>query len=188
MNQQIQQFLLKLARRALEHYFEYHKTIELDESELSDPILKEERGTFVTLHLHGQLRGCIGHIEPIQEFYKDIIDNALSAAFEDPRFMPLTQNELGDIDIEISVLTPPEKLAYGSTEDLLIKLRPNIDGVIIEKGRYGATYLPQVWEDLPDKKDFLSSLCVKAGLPHDEWRDGRLKVSIYKAEVFGDKS
>lgn len=186
MNEFTQRFLLKLARQTLEYYFKTHQILKLDESILPDPIFKEKRGTFVTLHLHGELRGCIGHIEPVQELYKDIIDNVLSAAFEDPRFIPLTGDELKDIEIEISVLTPPQKLSYTSTDDLLIKLRPNIDGVIIEKGRYGATYLPQVWEDLPDKKEFLSSLCMKAGLNPDAWKEKDAEISVYQAEVFNE--
>lgn len=153
---------------------------------MSDDELKEKRGTFVTLHTKdGQLRGCIGHIEPVQEIYKDVIENALAAAFDDSRFLPLKKEEMGDIEIEISVLTNPEPLNYTSADDLLNKLQPLRDGVIIEKGRFGATYLPQVWEDLSDKAEFLSSLCLKAGLPADEWRSGQLKVLTYQAEVFG---
>jgi AmmeMemoRadiSam system protein A len=122
----------------------------------------------------------------VQEIYKDVIDNALSAAFQDPRFPQLREEEMRDVEIEISVLTQPQKLAYASVDDLLNKLQPLRDGVIVEKGRYGATYLPQVWEDIASKEDFLSSLCEKAGLPADEWRGGQLKVLTYQAEVFGE--
>jgi hypothetical protein len=175
-------FLLKLSYSTLEHFFSTGKKLEVPESELLNGELKEKRGTFVTLQKHGELRGCIGHIEPIQTIYQDIVENTLSAAFEDPRFEPLTQDELKDIDIEISVLTNPEKLNYSSVDELLAKLRPNIDGVIIKKGRRGATYLPQVWEDLSDKNEFLSSLCLKAGLEEGEWRKGKLEVKTYQAE------
>lgn len=183
MKETSRQFLLKLARQTLEHYFDTQKVLKV---EVSDEELKEERGTFVTLTKKGLLRGCIGHIELMQEIYKDVIENALSAAFEDNRFLPLKKEELGDIEIEISVLTQPQELAYTSVDELLNKLQPLRDGVIIEKGRYGATYLPQVWEDFADKEDFLSSLCEKAGLPPDEWRKGELEVLTYQAEVFGE--
>lgn len=181
MTKQNQQFLLKLARQTLEHYFDTGNIFGVD---VSDEELKEKRGTFVTLTKNGLLRGCIGHIEPVQEIYKDVIENALAAAFEDTRFSPLKEEEMVDIEIEISVLTNPEPLNYTSADDLLNKLQPLRDGVIIRKGRYSATYLPQVWEDLSDKAEFLSSLCLKAGLPADEWRSGDLKVFTYQAEVF----
>jgi len=177
-----QKFLLKLARQTLEHYFSTGKVLKAD---MSDKELLEKRGTFVTLHTRdGQLRGCIGHIEPVREIYKDVIENALAAAFEDTRFAPLEKLEMENIKIEISVLTQPQRLIYTSTDDLLNKLQPLRDGVIIRKGRYGATYLPQVWEDLGDKAEFLSSLCLKAGLQANEWRTGQLEVLTYQAEVF----
>jgi len=168
-----------------QHYFD---TGYILETSVSDNELREKRGTFVTLTKNGLLRGCIGHIEPIQEIYKDVIDNALSAAFQDPRFPPLKKEEMKDVEIEISVLTQPQGLVYTSVGDLLNKLQPLRDGVIIEKGKKGATYLPQVWEDLMEKEDFLSSLCEKASLLADEWKSGKLKVFTYQAEVFGDLS
>ncbi|HBU06638.1 MAG TPA: AmmeMemoRadiSam system protein A [Candidatus Magasanikbacteria bacterium] len=184
-----QNHLLALARKSLNHYFTTGDVLFIDES-LVDADLTQKRGTFVTLTKNGELRGCIGHIEPAQEIYKDIIENALSAGLEDNRFVPVRQEELSELKIEISILTEPEKLIYNSPEDLLNKLRPLVDGVIIEKGRQGATYLPQVWEGWEGKNvkaEFLSSLCQKAGLPEDEWRTGSLKVCIYQAEVFGKK-
>ena len=176
------QFLLKLARQTIEHYFTTGKILETTTP--ADHELLEKRGTFVTLTKNGLLRGCIGHIEPIQEIFKDVMDNALAAAFEDSRFNPLERWEMGDIEIEISILTQPQELVYTSVDDLLNKLQPLRDGVIIEKRRYGATYLPQVWEEFENKEVFLSSLCEKAGLPVDEWKSGQLKVSTYQAEVF----
>ena len=137
MNKAAQQFLLKLARQTLEYYFDTKKVLEV---EVSDEELKEKHGTFVTLTKKGLLRGCIGHIEPVQEIYEDVIENTLSAAFEDTRFTPLEKEEMGDVEIEISVLTNPKQLIYSSPDDLLNKLQPLRDGVIIEKGRHGATY------------------------------------------------
>ena len=184
---QQQSYLLSLARRTLERFFATREV--LDPLFQGDDIaeeLKEKCGTFVTLHKNGELRGCIGHIEPVQETYKDVIDNALAAAFEDTRFLPLKVDELPEIKIEISVLTEPQELKYFSVDDLLAKLTPLRDGVIIRKGNRGATYLPQVWENLFGKEEFLSSLCEKAGLQADEWRSGSLQVFVYQAEVFSE--
>jgi len=201
---QQQSYLLSLARRTLENYFvggramDPHSPITVgdklggddktgDGNDIGDE-LKDKRGTFVTLSKNGELRGCIGHIEPVQEIYKDVIENALAAAFEDTRFQPLSADELPEIKIEISVLTEPRELKYSSADDLLAKLTPLRDGVIIRKGSRGATYLPQVWEGLSNKEEFLSSLCQKAGLSPDEWRSAGLQVFTYQAEVFGEMS
>ncbi|MBI4992662.1 MAG: AmmeMemoRadiSam system protein A [Candidatus Magasanikbacteria bacterium] len=179
---QQQSYLLSLARCTLERHFGSGQTMGDDVEEK----LKEKRGTFVTLKKNEELRGCIGHIEPVQEVYKDVIDNALAAAFEDTRFLPLKADELSEIKIEISVLTQPRELKYSSVDDLLAKLTPLRDGVIVRKGYRGATYLPQVWEGMKDKEEFLSSLCQKAGLSPAEWRSGNLLVFTYQAEVFGE--
>lgn len=185
MNIEQKKSLLQLARQTLEYYFATKERMLIEVDDLDDE-LTQKRGTFVTLTKGGELRGCIGHIEAIQEIYKDIIDNALSAAFGDHRFRPLEEEELAEVKIEISILSRPVELKYTSADDLLAQLVPLHDGVIIELGRNGATYLPQVWEDLPDKSGFLTSLCEKAGLDPDEWRKGKLKVSVYEAEVFSE--
>lgn len=145
--------------------------------------LRAKLSCFVTLTINGNLRGCIGHTESTQPLYKDIVENAVGAAFQDFRFSSLTKDEFEDVAIEVSVLTTPQKLDFNGPDDLLNKLRPNIDGVIIKLGRRGATYLPQVWEQLPDKKEFLSSLCQKAGLLPDDWQRPELKVSVYQVDV-----
>ena len=191
---QQQSYLLSLARGTLEHFFATGKRLVINELDIPASSAGksredlEKRGTFVSLHKNGELRGCIGHIEPVQEIYKDVIDNALAATFEDTRFLPLEAEELPEIEIEISVLTQPQELKYSSVDDLLAKLVPSRDGVIIRKGYRGATYLPQVWEDLTNKEEFLSSLCQKAGLPADEWRSGELGIWTYEAEVFSEMS
>ena len=146
--------------------------------------LLEERGCFVTLHKNGNLRGCIGYILPITPLYKAVIENAYNAAYSDPRFPPVDPEELDDLDIEISVLTPPTRLSYNDKDDLLEKLSPGKDGVILRKGPFTSTFLPQVWEQLPDKEDFLNHLCLKAGLKHDEWKNSLLEVEIYRVEYF----
>ena len=122
----------------------------------------------------------------LKPIFQDVIDSVLAAAFEDNRFLPLQQNELQTVSIEISVLDIPEKLNYFSVNDLLEKLIPFVDGVIIQKNNKSATYLPQVWEEISTKEDFLSSLCLKAGLPEDEWEKGDLEVWVYKVESFSE--
>ena len=175
--------LLKLARESIGHYLKTQKQFVKDTSDFSSE-LQEKRGTFVTLTIGGQLRGCIGHIIAIQPLYLDVIDNAVNAAFEDPRFEPLAEDELEDIKIEISVLSQPKPLEYKGADDLLKKLRPDVDGVIIKQGFYQATFLPQVWEQLKQPEDFLSHLCAKAGLDSNAWRKGDLKVETYQVENF----
>lgn len=175
--------MLKLAREAINSYLTTGKEPTINESEI-DNELKEKRGVFVTLTINGALKGCIGHIEPIQPLYKDVIQNAISAAFDDPRFDPLTKEDLDSVQIEISVLSLPKALSYKDSTDLLAKLSPGRDGVIITKGFNRATYLPQVWDDLPDKEAFLSSLCAKAGLETEEWQKGKLVVETYTVEMF----
>lgn len=177
------QFILLLANRSIEYFFDTGKILEIDKKELPSDELKEKRACFVTLTLGGNLRGCIGHIEPIQPLYLDIIDNAVSAAFEDPRFNPLSKNEFENVKFEVSVLSVPLKLYFSDFQDLLNKLRPEIDGVIIRRGHYSATYLPQVWEDLKNKEEFLSSLCQKADLPADDWQKPGMEVKVYQVEV-----
>jgi uncharacterized protein len=140
---------------------------------------------FVTLHVHGDmLRGCIGSLIGYRPLIEDVRENARAAAFEDPRFPPLHAEELPDLVIEVSVLTEPEPLEYDDDEDLVRKLRPGIDGVIIESGRHRATFLPQVWDQLPLIEEFLDHLCYKAGLSAQAWREHTLQVSIYQAQKF----
>jgi AmmeMemoRadiSam system protein A len=178
-----QQYILSLAHRSIEHFFDSEKILEINEKELPTDELKEKRACFVTLTIDGNLRGCIGHIEPIQPLYLDIIENAVSASFEDQRFNPLSKNEFENVKLEVSILSIPSKLYFSDSQDLLNKLRPEIDGVIIRRGDYGATYLPQVWEDLKNKEEFLSSLCQKAGLPADDWQKSGMEIKVYQAEV-----
>ena len=146
--------------------------------------LKEKRACFVTLTIEGDLRGCIGHILPQEALYKAVIDNARSAALHDPRFRPVGPSELARIHVEISVLTVPAPLKFRSPEELLAKLRPHVDGVVLQVGRGQATYLPQVWEQLPEKESFMSHLAEKAGLAADAWRSPAATVLVYQVEAF----
>lgn len=151
---------------------------------LQDTELQEKQGTFVTLKEHGDLRGCIGSLAAIDSIVEGVKRNALHAAFEDSRFNPVGKEELGAIEVEVSILTEPSPLVYASAEELLSALQVGRDGVIIRKGMQGATFLPQVWEQLSDPRDFLSHLCRKAGLPADAWRSGTLDVFTYRVQYF----
>ncbi len=179
---QEQEYLLRLAHEAIEHYLGTGKELIVGKANISS-FLQENRACFVTLTLNKELRGCIGHLQAIQPLYKDVVENAMGAAFQDPRFPPLKHDELDNIEIEVSVLSEARQLSYQNREELVQGLRPQIDGVIIEKGECGATYLPQVWEELSSPEEFLSSLCLKAGLPENEWTKGDLRVSTYTVEI-----
>ena len=129
--------------------------------------------SFVTLTERGDLRGCIGSLEAVRPLLDDVRANAVAAATRDPRFPPLTRPELGAVAIEVSVLSPPRPLAVSSLDDACDTLRPHVDGVIVECGpQHRATFLPQVWEDLPHPDEFLLHLWLKAGLPPGVWHDG----------------
>ena len=151
---------------------------------LHRPVFEKPAATFVTLKIHGQLRGCIGSLRARQSLKDDVAQNAVNAAFRDPRFSPLTASEFGRVDIEVSVLSDPEPLPYDSTEDLIRKLRPGVDGVIIQRGARRATFLPQVWDQLSTHDAFLGHLCLKAGLPETAWKQGTLSVFTYQVMYF----
>jgi hypothetical protein len=178
-------FLLDLARRTLACVVTNSDSPGpgVNTKDLS-PKLSETKGCFVTLTENGVLRGCIGHILPQEALYQAVVDNARSAATRDPRFQPVRSEELSNIKIEISVLTEPQPLSFKSPEDLLNKLEPGEDGVVLRIGPSGATFLPQVWEQLPDKADFLNHLAQKAGCAPDDWRGRNVSVSIYHVEAF----
>jgi len=177
------QILLKTARQAIGNHLngEVKPSINLDEYPSS---LTKKGACFVTLTLNGVLRGCIGSIEATQPLINDVQDRAVGAAFNDPRFPELKLDEYPDLKIEVSRLTPPKKMRYSTPEDLVDKLRPGIDGVILRYNFKRATFLPQVWEGLPDPEQFLGRLCMKMGLDSAAWRDHQLEVEIYQAEKF----
>lgn len=137
--------------------------------------------SFVTLNMSGQLRGCIGTLEAYQPLIVDVARNAYSAAFRDPRFPGLQQHEFEFVEFHVSVLSEPETMHVTSEGDLLSQLRPFIDGVILEEGRYRGTFLPAVWESLPDPVEFLNQLKRKAGLPVNYWSDN-IRISRYTAD------
>ncbi len=176
-------YLLEMARKTIEQRLYERKKQKEPYADLPD-IFHERRGTFVTLTIQGGLRGCIGHITPQESLLEGIKINAINAAFEDPRFRPLSVDEWKNVKIEISILTEPKVLSYVDANDLLKKLRPDIDGVIIKKGYHQSTFLPQVWEQLPGKEGFLAHLCLKAGLNEDAWKKGGLEVYTYQVQAF----
>ena len=180
-------YLLDLARSTIEQELFSRKSPQNPDIDFPS-IFNEPYGTFVTLTIQGNLRGCIGHIIPQESLLEGIRTNAINAAFKDPRFGPLTKDEWKKVKIEISILTSPKSLSYSDARDLLEKLHPGIDGVIIKKGFYQATFLPQVWEQLPKKEGFLNHLCLKAGLDGNAWRKGNLEVSTYQVQAFEEGS
>jgi AmmeMemoRadiSam system protein A len=148
------------------------------------PRLTEPGASFVTLNIGGQLRGCMGTIEAKLPLAEDVTKNASSAALRDPRFPTVTLEEIDLIETEVSVLTTPEILLYNSSEDLLNRLKPGVDGVIVKKGVRRATFLPQVWKKVEGAEDFLSRLCLKANLAQDAWRSEELEILTYNVESF----
>ena len=140
--------------------------------------LQEPGATFVTLQMQGELRGCVGSLLAKKPLREDVETNARASAFHDPRFPPLSRGEYPGIEIEVSLLSPMEKLAFESQMHLLTLLRPGMDGVVLEYGWQRGTFLPQVWEQLPDPKTFLAHLKQKAGLSADFWSD-EIRISLY---------
>ena len=146
--------------------------------------LRQPGVVFVTLMKNGQLRGCIGALEPYQPLVEDVREHALAAALEDFRFQPVRPDELENIVIEISRLTTPQPLLYVKPDDLLKKLRPGIDGVVLKEGLRRATFLPQVWKKMPSPEIFLDHLCQKMGAPADLWRREKIEVLVYQVDEF----
>jgi uncharacterized protein len=179
-----QKNLLRLARDAIERGVRGEELPPLDISALS-LALREEGTSFVTLTSHGQLRGCVGALEAYQPLAEDVREHAVAAALKDPRFPPVQEEELRGIEIEVSRLTRPIPLEYKDAQDLLSKLRPHIDGVILRDDSYHrATFLPQVWEKIPDSAEFLSNLCYKMGVEPELWRRKHFEVQTYQVEEF----
>lgn len=175
--------LLKLARQSMEHAVRNQALPPLHLAALTKS-LQAHGASFVTLTLGGELRGCIGTLEPSQPLAEDVREHAIAAALEDYRFPHVRESELQDIHIEISRLTEPVPLEYTTPEDLLNKLQPGLDGVVIKDGWKRATFLPQVWEKVSGKEEFLGQLCYKMGVARDLWRRKHLDVLIYRVEEF----
>ena len=182
LTEEQRQALLKIASESIAHGLE-HGIPKMPDTASLDPALGEIRATFVTLELRGNLRGCIGTLEAQLPLAEDIARNAFQAAFRDPRFAPMTREEFKDLDIHISVLSPSEPIIFESEKDLLEKIRPGVDGLVLEDGWHRGTFLPSVWEDLPDKEDFLNHLKMKAGLQPSYWSN-TISIHRYTTEYF----
>ncbi|MBN2870606.1 MAG: AmmeMemoRadiSam system protein A [Campylobacterales bacterium] len=152
----------------------------------ASPILAENGAAFVTLTLHGRLRGCIGSLIAHRPLIDDLIANAQSAAFRDPRFPPLSPDEFEEIEVEVSLLSPPQPLSYRDSADLRTMIRPGTDGVILRHGNYQATFLPQVWEELSDFDTFFAHLGMKAGLGNNPL-SYHPEVYVYQVEKFSEE-
>lgn len=175
--------LLELARNAIAARLglEAHKKL----GQLP-PALCERKACFVSLHCSGELRGCIGTLEAREELWRAVRGCAVAAAFGDPRFPPLGEHELGQLKIEISVLSRLRELSARSSEEIIASLRPGVDGVVLRVGPRSATFLPQVWSQFPDKESFLARLALKAGLTEDGWRSPDARIAVYQVEHFSE--
>jgi AmmeMemoRadiSam system protein A len=172
--------LLRLARQAVT-LAAHNQPLPAVESAAAS--LQANGCAFVTLTRGGALRGCIGGLEPVQSLASDVWEHAYAAAREDPRFVPLSPAELDGLRIEVSCLTPARRLTVPAGERLGA-LRPGVDGVILKRGRLRATFLPQVWEKVPDPTEFLDMLCDKAGLARGAWQQDDVELYLYQVESF----
>jgi uncharacterized protein len=177
------QLLLALAKASIQNGLLTGRPITVDWAACPAEF-KEKTATFVTLHVNHQLRGCIGALEAIRPLAEDIAHNAFSAAFKDSRFPPLQAGEFKDLEIHLSILSPAEPVALTSEQDLITKLRPGIDGLILQEGHRRGTFLPSVWGQLTKPQEFLQHLKLKAGLAPDYWSD-KIRVYRYQTEYIG---
>ena len=175
--------LLDLAYAAVKATAEGSPTPQLSLDQLP-PSLHQPGATFVTLTCEGVLRGCIGTTNSVQSLVEDTLQRACLAASSDPRFPAIAPEEVPHLEIEVSVLSPPQPLEYATPEQLLERLRPGIDGVILQRGLHRATFLPQVWERVGNPTTFLELLCQKASLHRDAWRSEAVQIEIYQVESF----
>lgn len=173
--------LLTIARSAIGAELGFRPIAEASHAALTQPA-----ATFVTLKSSGELRGCIGSIKPLLPLRVDVRENAIAAAFRDPRFPPLVVVEFEATSVEVSLLSADKRLDVLDEEDLLTRLRPGLDGLVLEYGRHRATFLPQVWESLPEPRGFLAALKRKAGLPGDFWSP-QMNVSRYGVTKWAER-
>lgn len=174
--------LLEIARHSIAYGLQHGHAVPVTAGDYSQA-LRENKASFVTLKINDELRGCIGTLQAHRPLVEDVAENAFAAAFRDPRFPKLTQDEYARLQYHISILSTPEPIKFKDEEDLLTQLRPNVDGLVFLDGFYRGTFLPQVWESLPDPKQFLRHLKHKAGLPPDYWSN-TLRIQRYTVEEF----
>ena len=180
-NTEERKILLKVVDEAIKFGLETKHTLSLKLDDYPKK-LQENGASFITLEIDQQLRGCIGTLEAYQPLVQDVVQNAYAAAFRDPRFMPLTKEEYPNLTKHISVLSKPSPMSFTSEKDLLKQIRPEIDGLIISDQGYRGTFLPSVWETLPQPELFLQHLKLKAGLPSDYWSK-TIKIERYTVEM-----
>ena len=182
LSQEYREILHEVARRSIETGVAENRAPLIDLATFPSA-LHARAASFITLHHHGLLRGCIGTLEPRRSMVEDVNQNAYSAAFLDRRFDPLSDDELDGLSIHISILGKTEPMAFSDKHDLLQQLQPGTDGLVLACPGHRATFLPAVWESLPDPAEFLSHLMLKAGLPADYWSDN-IRVERYRVEEF----
>lgn len=178
--------LLNLARESIRNavYGKNQPDAKLQEQSSA---LREPGAAFVTITKQGDLRGCIGTLEPYQPLIMDVIEHAAAAALHDFRFPPVGADEIADLELEISVLTRPERITYSSVEDLYRLIHPGRDGVVIREGARRATFLPQVWDQLTELPVFMGHLCRKMGVTADYWKRCTLEISLYQVIEFKEQ-
>jgi len=174
--------LLQLARRSIEHGIANKAPVRVLLEDF-DAELQQPGATFVTLRKQGQLRGCIGSLSADRPLASSVASNAFSAAFRDHRFSPVNEEELDELQIHISLLTPLEPIVFSSERELLAAIEPEVDGIVLEDGYMRGTFLPSVWKQIPDKQEFLQQLKLKAGMSSDYWSQS-LKAFRYHAISF----
>ena len=182
MKEEIKKYLLELSRNTILSKLGLKRSI-ISAKDVPEDV-KGAGACFVTLTISGELRGCIGSLEAHRPLFEDVISNSENAAFRDPRFPPLSAEEAESVIIEISVLTPRQEISYSGFLDLKKKIIPHKHGVYLSHSYYSATFLPQVWEQLPDKQEFLMHLCLKANLNPEAWKDKDMELYTYKVEKF----
>ena len=185
LNEDQRQQLFDLAEASIKHGLRTGQPLSVKLADY-EGALTEDRATFVTLERHGQLRGCIGLLQAIRPLVEDVAENAFAAAFRDPRFPALRESEMSDLELHISILSPPETLTFSSEADLLSQVRPGVDGLILQDQGHRGTFLPSVWKQLPDKVQFLQQLKQKAGLPKNYWSE-TIEVARYTTVMISHK-
>lgn len=182
LNAEQRQQLHDIARNSIINGLQTGEALAIDPADY-DAVLQQKAATFVTLHKHKQLRGCIGILEPLRPLANDVAQNAFSAAFSDHRFPPVSEDEIDQLDLHISILSPPTPVNFTSEDDLVSQLRPDHDGLIMQEGSHRGTFLPSVWETIKDKHEFVNHLKQKSGLPENYWSD-TISVLRYTVEEF----
>jgi AmmeMemoRadiSam system protein A len=185
INEREQHILLEVAVTALRYALQHGRALQVNPDDYEEA-LRQPAACFVTLKSGGELRGCIGSLEAHRSMVEDVAHNADAAAFSDPRFPPLREDELAGLELDISLLTPAGEIHFSSEKDLLSQLRPGVDGLILEEGYRRGTFLPSVWEQLPQPEQFLQHLKLKAGLPPNHWSEN-IRISRYTTQIFGTR-